>query len=89
MRFRQHYELRLTVLGRVVEETRPMEVTRLTETQELVTRAMVKTGEIKEDTMKIQSVWVGTMCTRFIHPRGRRNWFNILSVWLTQQFHIT
>ena len=53
MRFRKHYEPRLTVQGRIVEETRPMAVTRPMEIRGLVTLAMVKIMKIKEDTMKI------------------------------------
>ena len=55
-RFRKHYDPKPTVQGRVVEETRPMEVTRQTETRGLVTRAMAKTRKPKEDRMKTQSV---------------------------------
>ena len=71
MRFRKHYEPRLTVQGRVVEETRPMAVTRRTETRGLVTRAMVKMMKIKEGTMKILSAWLGIMSIHFIHPREK------------------
>ena len=72
MRFTKHYEPRLTVLGRVVEETRPMAVTRLMETRGLVTQAMVKIMKIMEDTMKIPSVWVGTMFIHFTHQREKK-----------------
>ena len=52
MRYKGLYELRLMVQGRVVEETRPTEVTRQTETRGLVTRAMVRMRKIKGGIMK-------------------------------------
>ena len=56
MRYKGLYGLRLMAQGRVAEETRPMEVTRQTETRGLVTRAMVRMRKIKGDTMKIPNV---------------------------------
>ena len=73
MRYKGLYELRLMVQGRVAVEIRPMEVTRQTETRGLVTRAMVRMRKIKGDIMKIPSVWVGTMCIHFTHPREKRS----------------
>ena len=73
MRFRKHYELRLTVQGRAMEETRPMAVTCLIETRGLETRATVKMMKIKEDTMKIPSAWLRIMFIHFIHQREKRN----------------
>ena len=56
MRCRRHYALRPMAQGQGVVETRPMEVTRQTETRGLVTRVVVRMRKIKGDTMKIPSV---------------------------------
>ena len=55
MRYKRHCALRPMVLGQGVVETRPMEVTRQTETRGMVTRVMARTRKIKGDTMKTPS----------------------------------